>query len=136
VLFLALSLRSKAVCFCSARLRWKFPTDIAAATQASAASSGMGRRRKRIFKRVAYDKGRSDTLDCLEKKIPAMRIVVIGFLIAIVASLASALVFLFRDQGRDSKRMVKALALRVGLSIMLFILLAAGYYSGLITDKL
>lgn len=65
-----------------------------------------------------------------------MRIVVILFLVAIVASLASALVFLFRDQDRDHKRMVKALAVRVGLSIMLFVLLAAGYYSGLITDKL
>lgn len=65
-----------------------------------------------------------------------MRIVVILFLVAIVASLASALVFLFRDQGSGSKRMVKALALRVGLSIMLFIFLAAGYYSGLISDRL
>ncbi|MBX3649241.1 MAG: twin transmembrane helix small protein [Rhodocyclaceae bacterium] len=65
-----------------------------------------------------------------------MRIVVILFLIAIIASLASALVFLFRDQGRERKRMVKALALRVGLSIMLFVILTAGYYSGLITDKL
>lgn len=69
-------------------------------------------------------------------KIIAMRIVVILFLVAIVASLASALVFLFRDQGRHSKRMVKALAVRVGLSVLLFVLLAAGYYSGLITDKL
>ena len=65
-----------------------------------------------------------------------MRIVVILFLVAIVASLASALVFLFRDQGRDSRRMVKALAVRVGLSALLFVLLAVGYYSGLITDKL
>ncbi len=65
-----------------------------------------------------------------------MRIVVILFLVAIIVSLASALVFLFRDQGSDSKRMVKALAVRVGLSIMLFIVLAAGYYSGLIADKL
>ncbi len=56
-----------------------------------------------------------------------MRIVVILFLVAIVASLASALVFLFRDQGHDRTRMVKALAVRVGLSIMLFVLLAAGY---------
>ena len=55
-----------------------------------------------------------------------MRIVVILFLIAIIASLASALVFLFRDQGRERKRMVKALALRVGLSIMLFVILTAG----------
>ena len=66
----------------------------------------------------------------------AMRIVVIVFLFAIVASLASALVFLLRDQGRDSRRMVKALAVRVGLSALLFALLAAGYYSGLITDRL
>lgn len=65
-----------------------------------------------------------------------MRIAVILFLVAIVASLASALVFLFRDQGRDRTRMVKALAIRVGLSIALFVLLAAGYYSGLISDKL
>jgi len=65
-----------------------------------------------------------------------MRIVVILFLVAIIASLASALVFLFRDQDRDSRRMVKALAVRVGLSIMLFVFLAIGYYSGLITDKL
>lgn len=65
-----------------------------------------------------------------------MRIVVIVFLVAIVASLASALVFLLRDQGRGSTRMLKALGLRVGLSILLFVMLAAGYYSGLITDKL
>lgn len=65
-----------------------------------------------------------------------MRIVVILFLIAILVSLASALVFLLRDHGQGSRRMVKALALRVGLSIVLFILLAVGFYSGLITDKL
>ena len=65
-----------------------------------------------------------------------MRIVVILFLVAIVASLASALVFMFRGQERDHKRMVKALAVRVGLSILLFVLLAAGFYSGLITGKL
>jgi hypothetical protein len=65
-----------------------------------------------------------------------MRVVVILFLAAIVASLASALVFLFRDEGVDRARMVKALAVRVGLSIMLFVLLAAGYLSGLIPERL
>ncbi len=66
-----------------------------------------------------------------------MRVVVVLFLVAIVASLASALMFLLRDQGRDSsRRMVKTLALRVGLSALLFALLATGYYSGLITDRL
>ena len=56
-------------------------------------------------------------------------------LAAIVASLASAAVFMFRDRG-NSKRMVKALALRVGLSLGLFLLLMAAYYFGFITDRL
>ena len=56
-------------------------------------------------------------------------------LILIVGSLASALVFMFRGRG-DSKRMVKALALRVGLSVFLFVMLMAGYYFGLIPGRL
>ena len=89
-----------------------------------------------MFKRAVSGTGGSVRLDCPEKEIAVMRSVVILCLVAIVASLASALVLLFRDQGRDSTRMVMALAVRVGLSIMLFVLLAAGYYSGLITDRL
>src|SRR4051812_8457856 len=46
----------------------------------------------------------------------SMRYVVIAVLLAIVASLASALIFMYRDRG-NSRRMVKALALRVGLSV-------------------
>ncbi len=64
-----------------------------------------------------------------------MRIIVILFLIAIVGSLASALYFLVVDRG-GSKRTVKALAVRVGLSLTLFLLLMAGYYFGLIPGKL
>jgi Na+-driven multidrug efflux pump len=60
-----------------------------------------------------------------------MRYVVIAILICILASLFSALFFMFRDKG-DSKRMVKALTLRVALSIALFVLLMAGFYFGLI----
>lgn len=55
--------------------------------------------------------------------------------VLIVASLASAAVFMIRDRG-DSKRMVKALALRVGLSLGLFLLLMAAYYFGFITGRL
>ena len=36
----------------------------------------------------------------------------------------------------DPKRMVKALALRVGLSVALFVMLMAGYYFGLIPGRL
>jgi len=64
-----------------------------------------------------------------------MRIIVILFLIAIVGSLASALYFLVTDRG-GSNRTVKALAVRVGLSLALFLLLMAGYYFGLIPGKL
>ncbi|THF56199.1 twin transmembrane helix small protein [Pseudothauera rhizosphaerae] len=63
-----------------------------------------------------------------------MRILVVLFLVAIVASLLSALGFLLRDKG--GVRTARALALRVGLSIALFALLMLGYASGLITDRL
>ena len=70
------------------------------------------------------------------KEYPAgMRYVVIAMLIAIVVSLGSALWYMLRP-GKDSKRMVKALALRVGLSVTLFVLLMAGYYFGFITGRL
>ena len=56
-------------------------------------------------------------------------------LLLIVASLASAALFMLRKDG-DPKRMVKALAVRVGLSVALFVMLMAGYYFGLIPGRL
>lgn len=64
-----------------------------------------------------------------------MKILVIVLVLLIVASLGSALFFLVHDQS-NSKRMMRALALRVGLSITLFLLLMAGYYFGLIPGKI
>jgi Protein of unknown function (DUF2909) len=60
-----------------------------------------------------------------------MRIIVIAMLVLIVGSLASALWFLVRDKG-TSERTVKALTVRISLSIGLFLLLMAGYYFGII----
>jgi hypothetical protein len=60
-----------------------------------------------------------------------MKIVVVLLLIGIVGSLASAMVYLVRDRG-SSTRTVKALTIRVGLSVFLFLLLMAGYYFGFI----
>ncbi len=60
------------------------------------------------------------------------KLLVIALLLAVIGSLASALVFLMRDRG-DSKRTVRALTLRVGLSIAAFVLLLIGAYTGLIT---
>jgi hypothetical protein len=59
-----------------------------------------------------------------------MRYVVIAMLIAIVASLGSAAVFMLRGGG-DSRRMARALGWRVGLSVALFLLLIGGYALGL-----
>jgi uncharacterized RDD family membrane protein YckC len=59
-----------------------------------------------------------------------MRYVVIAVLLMIVASLGSAIFFMMHDRG-NSKRMVKALAIRVGLSVALFAFLMLGYYFGL-----
>jgi len=64
-----------------------------------------------------------------------MRYVVITVLLLIVASLASAIFFMMRDRS-GSKRMVKALAIRVGLSVALFVFLMAGYYFGWFPDRL
>jgi hypothetical protein len=60
-----------------------------------------------------------------------MKILVILFLLVILGSLASALYYLIRDKGH-SDRTVRALTWRIGLSITLFVLLMAGYYSGII----
>ena len=38
--------------------------------------------------------------------------------------------------GKDPKRMVKALSVRVGLSVTLFLILMASYYFGLIQGRL
>jgi hypothetical protein len=78
-----------------------------------------------------------DAVDCVNGFHPpgrVFKIVVILLLVAIVASLGSALFFLVTDRGQ-SKRTVKALAIRVGLSLTLFLMLMAGYYFGLIPGK-
>jgi hypothetical protein len=60
-----------------------------------------------------------------------MRIIVLLFLAFIVISLGSALYYLIKDKGH-SERTVKALTVRITLSIILFVMLMAGYYFGLI----
>jgi branched-subunit amino acid transport protein AzlD len=58
-----------------------------------------------------------------------MKIVVAIAFVLIIGSLASALFFLMRDKGR-SNRTVQALAMRVGLSITLFLLVLFSYKMG------
>jgi hypothetical protein len=60
-----------------------------------------------------------------------MRILALLFIVFILASLASALYFLIKDKGQ-SDRTVKMLTVRIALSLILFVLLMAGYYFGAI----
>ena len=61
-----------------------------------------------------------------------IKILILGVLFAIVVSLGSALFHLSRGKG-DPQKMVRALTIRVGLSVVLFILLMLAWYNGLIS---
>ena len=61
-----------------------------------------------------------------------IKILIVITLFAIVISLGSALFHLSRGKG-DPKKMVRALTIRVGLSVALFILLMLAWYNGLIS---
>jgi hypothetical protein len=60
------------------------------------------------------------------------KLLVIALLLIILFSLFSGLFFLVKDQG-SSTRTVKALTLRIALSVALFALLLVGMSTGLIT---
>lgn len=60
------------------------------------------------------------------------RIVVILALLAIVASLGSALFHLSRGTQADSAKMARALTIRIVISIALFALIMLAWYAGLI----
>lgn len=64
-----------------------------------------------------------------------MRILVFILIGLILLSLGSALFFLIRDRGRSTNT-VKMLAIRVGLSLLLFLILMIGYKLGFITGRL
>jgi hypothetical protein len=61
-----------------------------------------------------------------------MKIIVIVALIAVVAALFTALVFLYRDRGRGN-RVVAALAIRVLLSMALIAFLVFSWWMGWIS---
>lgn len=65
-----------------------------------------------------------------------MKYIVIVAFIGILGSLVSALVFMMKKDSGDKDRakyMAKSLALRVGLSILLFTSILAAWWLGLIT---
>lgn len=64
-----------------------------------------------------------------------MRIVVILFIIVILGSLGAALYYMIKDRG-TTQRTVKALTIRIALSIALFLLLILSLQTGLISTRL
>lgn len=59
--------------------------------------------------------------------------IVIVLLLLIAGSLFSALTFIYKDRGQAGRhRAATALTLRISLSILLFLMLMAGFYFGLI----
>jgi putative copper export protein len=60
------------------------------------------------------------------------KLLIIAILVLILLSLGSGLVFLISDKGQKT-RTVKALTVRIALSLGLFVLLIVAYATGLIT---
>ncbi len=63
--------------------------------------------------------------------MPIFKLLIVLVLIAIVVSLGAALFQLARGTG-DSRKMLRALTWRIGLSVVLFLLLLLAYRGGLI----
>ena len=59
------------------------------------------------------------------------KIIIVLFLLFIIGSLFSGLYYLIKDKGA-SERTVRALTVRISLSVLLFILLIIGYATGLL----
>lgn len=60
------------------------------------------------------------------------KLLILLIFLGILISLGSGMVYLVRDSGKDSKRVVKALTWRIGLSIALFVILLLAWANGLI----
>ena len=67
-----------------------------------------------------------------EIRLEVFKLLVVCALIGIVVSLGSALFHLVTDKG-DSKKMVRALTVRIGLSVTLFLVIMAAWAMGIIT---
>lgn len=61
-----------------------------------------------------------------------IKLLVVAVLIAILASLGSALYYLVTDDQGQTRNMARALTVRIGLSVALFILLFIAWAAGLI----
>jgi hypothetical protein len=71
-------------------------------------------------------------IDGTSRGAKRMRILILFLVFVMLASLFSGLFFLYKDQS-GSDRMVKALTVRITIAIVIFVILMASYYFGLIS---
>jgi hypothetical protein len=65
-----------------------------------------------------------------------IKIIILTLIAFILISLFSALTFIYRDKDKgDNTRAVRALTVRISLSIALFLMLLAGFYFGIIPQR-
>lgn len=63
-----------------------------------------------------------------------MKILLVVLLVLVLISLFSGLFFMYRDKG-NSRRVVNALTIRIGLSVLIIVIVIAGYFFGLLPPK-
>jgi hypothetical protein len=60
-----------------------------------------------------------------------MRIIVLILVVAVIASLFAGLFFVYKDKGQTNRAVI-SLTIRIGLSLLVFLILMASYYFGLV----
>jgi hypothetical protein len=63
-----------------------------------------------------------------------MKILLVVLLGLVLLSLFSGLYFMYKDKGK-SKRVVNALTIRIGLSMLIIAIVIFGYFSGMLPPK-
>ena len=63
-----------------------------------------------------------------------MRIVVLILLAAVLISLFAGLFFVYKDRGKTNRAVI-SLTIRIALSIIVFLILIASYYFGLVPQR-
>jgi hypothetical protein len=63
-----------------------------------------------------------------------MRIVILLLLVVVLVSLFSGLYFVYKDKGQTNRAVI-ALTIRIAVSLLVFVLLIAGYYFGWIGER-
>lgn len=63
-----------------------------------------------------------------------MRIIVLILVLAVLASLFAGLFFVYKDKGATNRAVI-SLTIRIGLSILVFLILIGSYYFGLVPQR-